>query len=103
MQSQKRIFDDIAKVAGGALGALGSLKQEIESLVKQRMDRFVADHDLVSREEFEVVKAMASEARAEQERLLARVTELEAAAKPKATKSGTTKRTTKAKAATPSL
>lgn len=102
MQSQKRIFDDIAKVAGGALGALGSLKQEVENLVKQRMDRFVADHDLVSREEFEAVKAMASEARAEQERLLARVTELEAAAKPKATKSAITKRTTKAKAATSS-
>jgi BMFP domain-containing protein YqiC len=102
MQSQKRIFDDIAKVAGGALGALGSLKQEIESLVKQRMDRFVSDHDLVSREEFEAVKAMASEARAEQERLLARVAELEAAAKPKAAKSATPKRSTKAKAATSS-
>ena len=53
MQSQKRIVDDIAKVAGGALGALGSLKQEIENLVKQRVDRFMADHDLVSREEFQ--------------------------------------------------
>lgn len=80
MQSQKRIFDDIAKVAGGALGALGSLKQEIENLVKQRVDRFMADHDLVSREEFEAVKAMASEARAEQERLSARLAEIESGA-----------------------
>ena len=77
MQSQKRIFDDIAKVAGGALGALGSLKQEIESLVKQRVDRFMADHNVVSREEFEAVKAMASEARAEQERLSKRLEALE--------------------------
>lgn len=100
MQSQKRIFDDIAKVAGGALGALGSLKQEIESLLKQRMDRFVVDHDLVSREEFEAVKAMASEARAEQERLLARVVEFEAAAKPKSAKSTIPKRKRRAKAAT---
>ena len=51
MQSQNRIFDDIAKVAGGALGALGSLKQEIETLVRQRVERFMADRDLVSREE----------------------------------------------------
>lgn len=86
MQSQKRIFDDIAKVAGGALGALGSLKQEIEGLVRQRVDKFMADHDLVSREEFEAVKAMASEARTEQEKLTAQIAKLEAklvAEKPK--------------------
>ena len=77
MQSQKRIFDDIAKVAGGALGALGSLKQEIETLVFQRVERFIADRDLVSREEFEAVKAMAAKARAEQEILIARIEKLE--------------------------
>lgn len=82
MQSQKRIFDDIAKVAGGALGALGSLKQEIEGLVKQRVDRFMADHNVVSREEFEAVKAMVSEARAEQHRLSKRLEAVEASAKP---------------------
>lgn len=73
MQSQKRIFDDIAKVAGGALGALGSLKQEIEALVRQRVERFLADQDLVTREEFEAVKAMAAKARAEQESLSKRL------------------------------
>lgn len=78
MQSQKRIFDDIAKVAGGALVALGSVKQEIESLVRQRMDRFMADHDLVTREEFEAVKEMASQARVEQERLSEKISKLEA-------------------------
>lgn len=77
MQSQNRIFDDIAKVAGGALGALGNLKQEIEALVRQRVERFMAEHDLVTREEFEAVKAMAAEARAEQERLKAQITALE--------------------------
>ncbi|NKB46097.1 MAG: accessory factor UbiK family protein [Alphaproteobacteria bacterium] len=98
MQSQKRIFDDIAKVAGGALGALGSLKQEIESLVKQRVDRFMTDHDLVSREEFEAVKAMASEARAEQERISARLAALEGGpAKASARKQPTPKRTTGSK------
>lgn len=81
MQSQNRIFDDIAKVAGGALGALTSLKQEMETMVKERFERFMADNNMVPREEFEAVKAMASEARAEQERLAARVAALEATLK----------------------
>ena len=81
MQSQNRIFDDIAKVAGGALGALASLKQEMETMVKERVERFMTDNNMVPREEFEAVKAMASEARAEQERLAARVAALEAALK----------------------
>ena len=81
MQSQNRIFDDLAKVAGGALGALASLKQEMETMVKERIERFMADSNMVPREEFEAVKAMASEARAEQERLSARVAALESALK----------------------
>lgn len=96
MQSQKRIFDDIAKVAGGALGALGSLKQEIESLVKQRVDRFMADHNVVSREEFEAVKAMASEARAEQERLSKRLETVEKGSAPTKTKRVVKAKTTSA-------
>lgn len=99
VQSQKRIFDDIAKVAGGALGALGSLKQEIEGLVRQRVDKFMADNDLISREEFEAVKAMASEARVEQERLIARIAKLESSiAASKKTRSPATKAKAKAPA-----
>jgi BMFP domain-containing protein YqiC len=78
MQSQNRIFDDIAKVAGGALGALASLKQEMETMVRDRIERFMADNNMVPREEFEAVKAMAAEARLQQERLAARVAALEA-------------------------
>lgn len=109
MQSQNRIFDDIAKVAGGALGALGSLKQEIEVLVRQRVERFMADRDLVTREEFEAVKAMAAEARMEQERLAQRLAALEGQQtaparepKPRSTKRKTApkKRTTGAKKST---
>jgi len=77
MQSQNRIFDDIAKMAGGALTALSSLKQEVEGMVRDRMERFMAEANYVTREEFEVVKAMAAEARAEQERLAARLEALE--------------------------
>jgi BMFP domain-containing protein YqiC len=77
MQSQNRIFDDLAKVAGGALSALGALKQEIEAMIRDRMERYMADASFVRRDEFEAVKAMAAHARAEQERLEARVVALE--------------------------
>ena len=60
MQSQNRIFDDIAKVAGGALSALGGLKQEIEAMVRDRFERFMAEGNFARREEFDVVQAMAS-------------------------------------------
>ncbi|MGC2857267.1 accessory factor UbiK family protein [Novispirillum sp. DQ9] len=79
MQTQNRLFDDLARVAGGALGALTGLRDEIELLVRQRMERVLADMDLVPRDEFDAVKAMAAEARAENERLAARVAELEKA------------------------
>ena len=77
MQSQNRIFDDIAKVAGGALSALGGLKQEIETMVRDRFERFMAEGNFVRREEFDAVQAMAAAARSEQEKLAARVAELE--------------------------
>jgi len=79
MQSQNRIFDDLAKVAGGALSALGGVKQEVEAMVRDRVERFMADGNFVRREEFEVVQAMAAAARTEQETLKARVAALEAA------------------------
>ena len=77
MQSQNRIFDDLAKVAGGALNALGGLKQEVEAVVRDRFERFMAEGNFVRREEFDAVQAMASAARTEQEKLAARVSELE--------------------------
>ncbi|MBY0510141.1 MAG: accessory factor UbiK family protein [Rhodospirillaceae bacterium] len=79
MQSQNRIFDDIAKVAGGALSALGGLKQEVEAMVRDRFERFMAEGNFVRREEFDAVQAMASQARVAQEKLLARVAALEEA------------------------
>ena len=77
MQSQNRIFDDIAKVAGGALSALGGLKQEFETMMRDRLERFMAEGNFVRREEFDVVQAMAAAARAEQEKLAARLAVLE--------------------------
>ena len=84
MQSQNRFFDDMARVASGAMGALSGVRGEIESRFRDQLERILAGMDLVSREEFEAVKAMAAKARAEQEDLLRRVAELEARGRPSA-------------------
>ena len=77
MQSENRFFDDLARVASGAMGAVAGLRTEMEGLVKQRFERLLADMDLVRRDEFEAVKAMAARARSEQEDLVLRVAALE--------------------------
>jgi len=78
MQTSNRILDDLARVANGAVSTLTGVKGEIDAMVRQRIERLLVDADLVPRDEFEAVKAMAAEARAEQERLAKRVAELEA-------------------------
>ena len=77
MQSQNRFFDDLARVASGALGTLSGVKTEVETRLREQLERVLAGMDLVSREEFEAVKAMAAKARSEQEDLANRVAELE--------------------------
>ena len=77
MQSQNRLFDDIARVANGAVGALSGVRADIEARIRDQLERVLAGMDVVSREEFEAVKAMAAKARDEQEVLLRRVAALE--------------------------
>ncbi len=77
MQTRSRIFDDLAKVAGGAVSTLGGIKAEIEVLVRQQIERLLLDADMVPRDEFDAVKAVAAKARSEQERLEKRVRALE--------------------------
>lgn len=79
MQTNNRFLDDAARVAGGALGTLAGLKREIESTIRHQLERLLANMELVSRDEFETVRAMAEKARSEQEELVARVAALEAA------------------------
>jgi|GEM_PF-128574 len=79
MQTKGRIFDDLARVANGAAGTLSGVRHEIEGMVKQRLERVLADMDLVGRDEFEAVKEVAAKARLEQEALEKRVVALEKA------------------------
>jgi len=77
MQTENPILDDLARAASGALGALAGVKAEIEGQIKGMMESWLRSQDLVTRAEFEAVKAMAAKARDEQEELKARVAALE--------------------------
>jgi len=89
MQTQNRLLDDLARVASGALGVASGMRSEIEARLREQFERILGQMDLVTREEFDAVKAMAAKAREEQEDLEARVVALEAqlaAGRPKAPK-----------------
>jgi BMFP domain-containing protein YqiC len=78
MQTDNPFLDGVAKLFTDAAGAAQSLKAEVDLLVRQRMEKLVADMNLVPRDEFDAVKAMAAKARAENESLAARIAALEA-------------------------
>ena len=76
MQKDSHLFEDLAKMVSGAAGAAMDMRRELEALVGDKIERFLARGQFVSREEFEVVKAMAEKARAENERLSAEIAAL---------------------------
>jgi BMFP domain-containing protein YqiC len=80
MQSENRLFDDFVKVMNGAAGTLAGMTREAESAFRERMREWVGGLDMVSREEFEAVKAIAVAGREETQALKARLEKLEAAA-----------------------
>jgi BMFP domain-containing protein YqiC len=84
MQVDNRLLDDLARMASGAAGALSGVRGEFEARLKQQFERILAEMDLVPRDEFEAVKAMAAKARTEQEALEKRVATLESALSGKA-------------------
>jgi BMFP domain-containing protein YqiC len=77
MQTENRLLDDLARMANGALNTLAGLREEVENRVRERVERMLADMDMVPREELDAIKAMAQKARVEQEGLAARIAELE--------------------------
>ena len=78
MQSQNRLFDDLARVASGAVGALAGVRGEMEELFRQHLERYLAEVEMVPRDEFDTIKAVAVQAREAQEVLEDRVATLEA-------------------------
>lgn len=76
-QTSNRLFDDFAKMMTDAAGAAEGMKQEMQSMFKSQAEKFLRDMDVVSREDFEAVKAMAQKAREENEALKKRLEDLE--------------------------
>lgn len=79
MQSQNRLFDDLVKVLNGAAGTVAGMTREAQDSMRERARDWVGGLDMVSREEFEAVKAIAIAAREEADALKARIDALEAA------------------------
>ena len=76
-QTNNRFLDDFARLMTDAAGAAQGVKREVETIVKAQGERVLNGMDVVRREEFEVVKAMAEKARLENERLEQRIAALE--------------------------
>jgi BMFP domain-containing protein YqiC len=80
MQSRNKFFDDMSQLMTNAMGVAQGAKTEAETAMKGFIDRWMADRDFVTREEFDAVRAMAQKAREENATLEARIVALEAAA-----------------------
>ncbi|WP_298494844.1 accessory factor UbiK family protein [uncultured Maritimibacter sp.] len=83
MQTRNKMFDDFSQLMTNAMGVAQGARTEAETAMKSWMDRWLADRNFVTREEFDAVRAMAQKAREENEALKARIEALEAASKPK--------------------
>jgi BMFP domain-containing protein YqiC len=78
MQSQNRVFEDLSKVATSAMGTMAGVGREVETMIRGRVRELVGGFDMVDRDEFEAVKAMAATARADAEAMKAELAELRA-------------------------
>ncbi len=76
-QTSGRFFDELGKLLTDAVGAADGVRQEVEGVMRSQAERVLNELDVVQREEFEAVKAMAQKAREENEMLKARIADLE--------------------------
>ncbi|MEX3014430.1 accessory factor UbiK family protein [Gymnodinialimonas hymeniacidonis] len=77
MQTRNKIMDDLSQLMTNAMGVAQGAKDEAETAMNSMMDRWLANRNLVTREEFDAVRAMAQKAREENEALKARIAALE--------------------------
>ena len=78
MQTRSKVFDDISQLMTNAMGVAQGARSEAETAINSMIDRWLADRDFVTREEFDAVRAMAQKAREENAALSARLDALEA-------------------------
>lgn len=78
MQTRNKVFDDLSQLMTNAMGVAQGAKEEANNAMKSMLDRWLADRDLVTREEFDAVRTMAQKAREENAALAAKIEALEA-------------------------
>ncbi|RFP91166.1 pyrroline-5-carboxylate reductase [Rhodobacteraceae bacterium 63075] len=81
MQTRNKMLDDISQLMNNAMGVAQGAKTEAETAMQSLVERWLADRDFVTREEFDAVRAMAQKAREENEALKARLDALDAGKK----------------------
>ncbi|MFK7943879.1 MAG: accessory factor UbiK family protein [Paracoccaceae bacterium] len=84
MQSRNKFLDDVSQLMTNAAGVAQGARAEAETAMNGMVDRFLADRNLVTREEFDAVREMAIKAREENDALSARIADLEAKMTPEA-------------------
>lgn len=57
MQSQNPFLDEMSKLTQAAMGLAQAAGEEAKSAFRAQTDRWVADMDLIRRDEFEALKA----------------------------------------------
>ncbi|MEM6589602.1 MAG: accessory factor UbiK family protein [Pseudomonadota bacterium] len=77
MQTRNKVLDDLSQLMTNAMGVAQGAREEAETAFKSMVDRWLADRDFVTREEFDAVRTMAQKAREENAELLARIEKLE--------------------------
>ena len=77
MQTRNKVLDDLSQLMTNAMGVAQGAKQEADTAMRSLIDRWLADRDFVTREEFDAVRAMAQKSREENEALKARIEALE--------------------------
>lgn len=77
MQTRNKVLDDISQLMTNAMGVAQGARDEAQTAMKSMIDRWLAERDFVTREEFDAVRAMAQKAREENEALKARIAALE--------------------------
>ncbi|MBZ0123279.1 MAG: accessory factor UbiK family protein [Roseovarius sp.] len=77
MQTRNKVLDDLGQLMTNAMGVAQGAREEAETAMKSMIDRWLADRDFVTRDEFDAVRAMAQKAREENEALKARIEALE--------------------------
>lgn len=85
MQTQNKLLDDVGKLATGAFGVVQGFRDEVETLVRQRLERAIAELNVVPRDEFDALKALAQRLEAENESLNERIAKLEKGPKTRST------------------